>query len=147
MDITEDTVMGVAGRLSGGAWPGGTDSVILQNWLLNFGAASGELQLAVADFAKWLGNARPPWSAYRVLTSRRRIALDKHPGVRLVGVVAPHGKVRPEGDGSGGQVRLWNGSVGRSWCACHYQPTNARFTRFGPRPSLRCLSSQPANIQ
>ena len=112
MDITEDTVMGVAGRLSGGAWPGGTDSVILQNWLLNFGAASGELQLAVADFAKWLGNARPPWSAYRVLTSSRRIALDKHPGVRLVGVVAPHGKVRPEGDGSGGQVRLWNGSVG-----------------------------------
>ena len=50
VDITDDTVTAVAGRLSGGARPGGTDSVSLQHWLLRFGAASGELQLIVGDF-------------------------------------------------------------------------------------------------
>ena len=41
VDVTDDTVMAVAGRLSGGAGPGGTDSVSLQHWLLYFGATSG----------------------------------------------------------------------------------------------------------
>ena len=40
-DITDDTVMTVVGRLSGGAELGRTDSVSLQHWLLRFGAASG----------------------------------------------------------------------------------------------------------
>ena len=34
VDITEDTVTAVTGRLSGGARPGGIDSVSLQHWLL-----------------------------------------------------------------------------------------------------------------
>ena len=33
VDITDDVVSAVAGRLSGGAWPGGTDSISLQHWL------------------------------------------------------------------------------------------------------------------
>ena len=37
VDITDDTVTAVAGRLSGGAGPRGTDSVSLQYWLLRFG--------------------------------------------------------------------------------------------------------------
>ena len=37
VDITDDTVTAVAGRLSGGAGPGGTDS--LQHWILGFGSA------------------------------------------------------------------------------------------------------------
>ena len=44
VDITDDVVSSVAGRLLGGAGPGETDSVILQHWLLRFGAASGELR-------------------------------------------------------------------------------------------------------
>ena len=86
VDITEDTVTAVAGRISGGAGPGGTDSVSLQHWLLRFGAASAELRLIVGDFVEWLGNVRLPWAAYRALMSGRLIALDKQPGIRPVGV-------------------------------------------------------------
>ena len=60
VDITENTVIEVAGRLSGGAGKGGEDSVILQNWLLHFGAESRELRLIVVDFEEWLRNGRPP---------------------------------------------------------------------------------------
>ena len=86
VDITDDTVTAVAGRLLGGAGPRGTDSVSLQHWLLRFGAASAELRLIVGDFVEWLGNGRPPWAAYRSLMSGRLIALDKQPGIRPVGV-------------------------------------------------------------
>ena len=78
----------------GGCWEtlwegrngGGADSVSLQHWLLRFGSASAELRLIVGDFVEWIGNGRPPWSAYRALMSGRLIALDKQPGIRLVGV-------------------------------------------------------------
>ena len=86
VDITDDTVTAVAGRLSGGAGPRGTDSVSLQHWILQFGATSAELRLIVREFVEWLGNWRPPWDAYRALMSGRLIALDKQPGIRPVGV-------------------------------------------------------------
>ena len=86
VDITDDVVSAVAGHLSGGAGPGGTNLISLQHWLLRFGAASGELQLIVAEVGKWLSNGRPPWSAYRALMSGRLIALDKSPGIRPVGI-------------------------------------------------------------
>ena len=86
VDITNDMVMEVAGRLSRGAGPGGTDSVNLQHWLLHFGVASVELRLIVANFTEWLINGRPPWAAYQAMMSVRLIALDKQPGVRPVGV-------------------------------------------------------------
>ena len=60
VDITDDTVTAVAGRLLGGAGPGGTDSVSSQHWLLRFGAASADLRMIVGDFVEWLGNGRPP---------------------------------------------------------------------------------------
>ena len=41
VDITNGMVTEVVGRISGGAGPGGTDSVSLQHWILRFGAASG----------------------------------------------------------------------------------------------------------
>ena len=59
VDITNNTVPAVVGRLSGGARPVGTDSVSLQHWMLRFGAASGELQLIVEDSKEWLSNGRP----------------------------------------------------------------------------------------
>ena len=86
VDITDDTVTFVAGWLSGGAGPGGTDSVSLQHWLLRFGAASAELRLIVRYFVKWLGTGRPPLAAYRALMSGRLITLDKQPGIRPVRV-------------------------------------------------------------
>ena len=86
VDITDDTVTAVVGRLSGGARPGGTDSVSLQHWLLRFGSASAELRQIVGNFVEWLGNGRPPWAAYWALMSGRLIALDKQPGIRPVGV-------------------------------------------------------------
>ena len=86
MNIIDNTVMAVAGRLLGGAGPGGTDSVSLQHWLLRFGAAIAELRLIVGYFVEWLGNGCPPWAAYRALMSGRLIALEKQPGIRPVGV-------------------------------------------------------------
>ena len=80
------TLRAVAGRLLGGAGPGGADSVSLQHWLLRFGAASVEIRLIVGDFVEWLGNGRPPWAAYRSLMSGQLIALDKQPGIRPVWV-------------------------------------------------------------
>ena len=50
VDITDDTVTAVEGRLSGGAGLGGTDSVSLQHWILRFGAASAELRQIFGDF-------------------------------------------------------------------------------------------------
>ena len=82
VDITEDTVTAVAGKISGGAALGGADSVSLQHWLLSFSAASAELRLIVGNFVEWLGNGRPPWDAYRELMSGQLIALDNQPGIR-----------------------------------------------------------------
>ena len=86
VDITDNVVMAVAGRILVGAGTGGTDSVSLQHWLLRFGAASGELQMIVAEFGEWLCNGRPPWAAYLAMMSGRLIALDKCPGIRPVGI-------------------------------------------------------------
>ena len=38
------------------------------------------------NYVDWLANGSPPWAAYREFVSGRMIALDKHHGVRLVGV-------------------------------------------------------------
>ena len=86
VDITDDVVSAVAGRLSGGAGPGGADLISLQHWLLRFGAVSKELRLIVAEVGEWLSNGQPPWSAYLALMSVRLIALDKSQGIRPVGI-------------------------------------------------------------
>ena len=86
VNITDNVVLAVAGRLSGGLGPWGTDLVSLQHWLLRFGAASGALRQIVAEFRECLSNGRPPWAAYRAMMSVRLIALDKIPGIRLVGI-------------------------------------------------------------
>ena len=60
--------------------------MLLQHWLLRFGATSAELRLIVGDFVEWLGNGRTPWAAYQALISVRLIALDKQTGIRTIGV-------------------------------------------------------------
>ena len=37
-------------------------------------------------FLDWLANGIPPWADYRAFMLARLIALDKQPGVRLVGI-------------------------------------------------------------
>ena len=75
VDITDDVVVAVAGRLSGGAGPGATDLVSLQHWLLRFRAASREIRLIVEEFGEWICNGRPPWAAYHAMMSGRLISL------------------------------------------------------------------------
>ena len=86
VDITDDVVVAVAGSLSGGVGPGGTESVSLQHWLLRFGVVRGELRLIVAEFGEWLSNGRSSWEAYCAMMSVRLIALDKSPGIKRVGI-------------------------------------------------------------
>jgi hypothetical protein len=40
----------------------------------------------MVDWAEWLANDMPDWAAYRGLTTRRLLALDKEPGTRPVGI-------------------------------------------------------------
>ena len=86
VDITDDVVSAVAGRLSGGEGPGGTDLVSLQHWLLRFGEESGELRQIVAEIGEWLSCGRPPWAAYRAMMSGRLIVLDKSSVIIPIGI-------------------------------------------------------------
>ena len=86
VDITDNMVAAVSGRLLGEAEPGGTDLVSIQHWILRFGVVSGELQLIVAEFLEWLCNGQPPWAAYCAMMSGQLVALDKSPGIRPVGI-------------------------------------------------------------
>ena len=86
VNITEEAIESVAQKLSGSSGPGGTDSEALQVWLLKFGEDSTRLHTSVETFVDWLANGSPHWAAYRAFLSGRMIALDKHPGVRPVGV-------------------------------------------------------------
>ena len=85
LDITEDVVKKVAGRLRGSAGLGGTDANAVSSWLLQFGEVSQKLRKVVAEFGKWPANTFPPWAAYRALMAGRLIAICKFPGVRPVG--------------------------------------------------------------
>ena len=87
VDITDGTVMEVAGRLSEGARLGGSESMSLKHCVLILGAAIGEFQLTVTEFSEWLANRGTPWDSYRAVMSGRLIALDKQPGVWPVRVV------------------------------------------------------------
>ena len=86
LNIIDNMVTAVAGQLLGLAGPKGMDSVILQHWLLRFGGASCELRLIVSGFTEWLSDWRPPRAVYRAMMTGRLIALDKQPGIRMVGV-------------------------------------------------------------
>ena len=66
--------------------PGGTKSVSLQQWFLQFRTASGGLRLNVLDFTEWLSNRSPSCDANCYLVGGRLIALDNQLEVRPVGV-------------------------------------------------------------
>ena len=58
----------------------------LKIWLLKFGYNSTRLRTTVETFVYWLANGTPPWMAYHAFMYGRLIMLDKHPGVRPVGL-------------------------------------------------------------
>ena len=84
--ISEDTVLEVANKLSGGAGLGGVDSIFLKHLLLRHGKASRNLRGVAAKFTEWMANDSPPWTALRALMSGRLVALDKCPGIRPIGI-------------------------------------------------------------
>ena len=61
------------------------ESEAVQGCLLKFGEDSTILRTIMETFVDWLANGIPPWADYRTFRSVRLIALDKQPGVRLVG--------------------------------------------------------------
>jgi hypothetical protein len=78
VNVTEDSVVKTARKLSCGAGLEGVDSYTLKHWLLGFGKVSQELQSTVADFVSWMANEIPPcWAAMRALRAGRLIALEK----------------------------------------------------------------------
>ena len=50
------------------------------------GEDSTILRTSVETSVDWLANVSLPWADYPAFMSGRLIAIDKHPGVRLVGV-------------------------------------------------------------
>ena len=44
------------------------------------------LRRAVASLAHWMSNDFPPWAATCTLLSNRLMALEKCPGIRLIGI-------------------------------------------------------------
>ena len=50
VDFTNEMVASVVRQLSGAANPGGTDLVSLQQWLLQYRAATADLRQIVRDF-------------------------------------------------------------------------------------------------
>ena len=64
----------------------GVGAVELRNWLLRFRCASEKLRVYIVRLHAWMANSSSAWAAYLALMSCRVVALDKSPGVRLVGI-------------------------------------------------------------
>ena len=106
VDITDDVVLAVAGRLSGGVGPGGTDSVSLQHW--NPQVWGGEWR-AKADCCGVRGMAQQWAASMGRLSSHDVRPVDRtgqesrdQTGWDRRDVAPPTGKVPPAGDGAGG---------------------------------------------
>ena len=60
--------------------------ILCSNTVIKFGEDSTRLRNSIETFVDWLANGSPPCTTYRAFMSDRLIALNKQPGVRLVGV-------------------------------------------------------------
>ena len=76
----------IARKLNGAAGVDSVDAAHAKVYLTGYGRASAELREVMVDWAEWLANEMPDWAAYRGLTTRRLLALDKEPGTRPVGI-------------------------------------------------------------
>ena len=86
MEVAGENVEQTAKRLSGSAGPSGIDSISMSHWLLKFGGANARLRKSIASMVEWLANCYYPWAAFRAMTWGRLVGLDKHPGVRPIGI-------------------------------------------------------------
>ncbi len=82
----EECIAKAAARLSCSTGPCSVKAKMLKNWLLRHGVHSECLWEAMANWVNWLSNGMPPYAAYRAVNTVRAIALDKSPGVWLLGV-------------------------------------------------------------
>ena len=152
MEITDETVVSVARRLLGSGKTGGTESVSLQHWVLQFRVASTESWKIVGEFGDWMVNGRPIWVAYRALVLGCLIVLNKSPGIRPVVlgetwqrilekcVLELTGAKRPEGwsnSAGGWRLGLKVGFTGCGYCSSR---TPRRSTR-GFSPLERAMHS------
>ena len=76
----------IAKRLGGAAGPDSVDAALAKSILTGYGRASAQLCDELVEWAQWLANESPPWAAYRAMTVRRLLGLDKEPGTRPVGI-------------------------------------------------------------
>ena len=79
-------IEGIARKLIGAARVDSVDAAHAKVYLMGYGRASAELREVMVDWAEWLANTKPDWAAYRGITTRRLLALDKEPGTRPVGI-------------------------------------------------------------
>eukprot|EP00957_Ditylum_brightwellii_P160727 12236569-Ditylum_brightwellii.AAC.1 len=84
MNVTVEVMETVAQRMSGTAGLDGVDTTTIQDWLLRYGQTSKRLRESLTEFARWIENTFPSWSAIRAFVCTRLIGLDKCPGVRPV---------------------------------------------------------------
>ena len=73
-------------KTSGSTGPSGTYLEALQGRLLKFGDHSRKICVNEKYVVDCLAQEKPPWAAYWAFTSGCLLALDKLPGLRLVGV-------------------------------------------------------------
>ena len=60
LDITEDTVESISGKLTGTAGIGEINATGLQQWMLRFYISIQRLRCAVASLTCWMANNSPP---------------------------------------------------------------------------------------
>ncbi len=82
----KECIAEAAAHLSGSAGPCGIEAEMLKHWLLRYGVHSEHLREAMADWVDWLSNGLPPYAAYCAVNMVQTIALDKSPGIWLLGV-------------------------------------------------------------
>ena len=80
--VCDDMMTEVAKRLHGGAGPGGADSHLLKDMLLQFNRACIEFRTEMGAWVNLLANSSPPIAVYRAFTNRLLLAGNKQPGVR-----------------------------------------------------------------
>jgi hypothetical protein len=82
----EECIAKAAAGFSDSAGPCGVEAKMLKHWLLWYGGHSEHLWEAMANWVDWLSNGLPPYAAYQAVNTVCTIALDKSPGVWLLGV-------------------------------------------------------------
>jgi len=86
LDITADYMEHVAHQIQGSVSPGGSTSLQLHGYLLQYGISSAHLWDAVAMLARHLANGIFEWESICALMSSCLIALDRCPGVHPIGI-------------------------------------------------------------